>query len=241
MRRLVRHPRVGRWIVAVGTVFLRWIIRFLALSWRFEVRGGREHLDAILAESRPVVLCYWHNRLALAIPLLLRILRPGGLRIVLLASHSRDGDLITRIAKPWRFDTVRGSATRGGTKAVRALYKGMTRENLSPLMMPDGPQGPIYGFKVGVAILAQMAQAPILPMGFAAKSFVRIKSWDRLILPLPFSRIVMTVGEPQTIPRGLSPEALEEERSKLEDLLGRLTSDAEAALGVEDIARGESR
>ena len=103
-------------------------------------------------------------------------------------------------------------------------------------MIPDGPRGPRYQFKIGVVILAQLAQAPILPMGMAAKRFLVIPSWDRLILPWSFSRIALVVGEPQEVPRQLGTEELETERQRLEVLLSELTRQAEEALGVGDPA-----
>ena len=76
-------------------------------------------------------------------------------------------------------------------------------------------------------MLAQTSRAPILAFGFAARKSWALKSWDRMIVPLPFSRITVAVGPPQTVPRGLSSEELEAERSHLQALLNALARRAE--------------
>ena len=82
-----------------------------------------------------------------------------------------------------------------------------------------------------------MSKAPILPMGFAVKRSWRIKSWDRIFVPAPFSRIQLPVGAPQSVARGLSAAELEAERLRLQELLDRLTLEAEAAAGSVDALR----
>ncbi len=229
--------RAGSLLIALAALPLRWLFVALGRSCRVDVVAGREHVEALLREPRPVLLSYWHNRTFLSGYYLFESLHRRGLEITLLASKSRDGELVTQVFKRWKIHTVRGSASRGGRDAMRRLYRAITRRGSSPILIPDGPRGPIYTFKVGVAVLAKMSQAPILPMGFAAEKFWRIKSWDRMIIPRPFSRITLVVGEPQQLARELSPEELEAERLRLEGLLDTLTLEAEAAAGVSDDAR----
>ena len=145
--------------------------------------------------------------------------------------------MVTRVCKRWGIHTVRGSASRGGLAAMRGVHKAITRRGSSPIMIPDGPRGPIYEFKVGVAVLAQTSRAPILPIGVAAKRFWRLRSWDRIIVLWPFTRVAMVVGEPQPVSRDLSSQELEAERARLEGLLDELTLQAEEAVGAVDVAR----
>jgi lysophospholipid acyltransferase (LPLAT)-like uncharacterized protein len=201
------------------------------------VVDGGGHLATARRERRSVILSFWHNRSFLAAHVLDRELWRRGHPVLVLASLSRDGELVARLAKLLGLAVVRGSASRGGRDAVRALYRAMKKDGASPVMIPDGPRGPLYELKIGVAILAQVSRAPILPLGMAARRFSTLKSWDRLIVPWPFSRIAVVVGEPRTVERGLSAEDLERERRRLQSLLDELTRQAERRLGVEDAAR----
>jgi lysophospholipid acyltransferase (LPLAT)-like uncharacterized protein len=237
MRRPQLHTRSGSLLVSVGASILRWLFQVLGRTCRVDVVRGREHLDELLRAPRPVLLSFWHNRTFLGAHFVFEGLHRRGLEITLLASQSRDGELVTRTFRRWGIHTVRGSASRGGREAMRSLYRAVSRHGRSPIMIPDGPRGPVYEFKVGVAVLAQMSKAPILPMGFAVRKSWRIKSWDRMIVPWPFSRITLTVGAPQTVARDLSAAELEAERRRLQDLLDELTLEAESAAGTVDALR----
>ena len=233
---LDKDSRHGSILIGIAARLTRWVMLALGRSWKIEIAGGREHLDRLLGNPRPVILSFWHNR-AFAGSFFFFDLHRRGLDVTLLASHSRDGELVTRVFRRWGIHTVRGSASRGGLQALRAIHRAITRRGSSPIMIPDGPRGPLYQFKVGVAVLAQTSRAPILPFGIAAEKFWTLASWDRLIVPRPFSRIAVTVGEPQHIDRGLAGEELEAQRQRLQELLDGLTLRAEAAVGARDLAR----
>lgn len=227
----------GSFLIGLAARLSRWIMLAAGRTWKTEIVAGSEHLEAVVEASRPVILSLWHNRSIVTSFFFFTRLVQRGLRVTLLASHSRDGELATRICQRWGLDIVRGSATRGGRQALRALHRAITRNGSSPVMIPDGPQGPVYHFKVGVAVLAQTSGAPIVPFGVAARKFWTLGSWDRLIVPRPFTDVAVAVGEPQVVSRELSGEALEAERLRLEELLDALTRQAEAAVGAEDRAR----
>ena len=237
MGRPKHTTRHGSLLVSVAAWLLRGLFLTLGRTYHFDVVAGREHLDALLDKPRPVLLCFWHNRAFASAYFLFQKLHRQGLEITLLASQSRDGEMVTRLFKRWNLHTVRGSASRGGRDALRALYRAISKRGTSPVMIPDGPRGPLYEFKIGVAVLAQMSQAPIVPMGFAAEKSWRIKSWDRMFIPRPFSRIVVTVGAPQILDRQLPSEKLEAERERLQNLLDELTLAAEQAAEKSDVLR----
>ncbi len=225
---------IGSRLISLGAVILGILVRLLGATYRYRLIGGEEHIRALLASPRPVVISFWHNRSFLAAHYVIHRLHRRGKEITVLASQSRDGELVARLAGFWKLRTVRGSATRGGRQALRALYGAVVKHQSSPVMIPDGPTGPIYEFKLGVAVLAQMSQAPILTMGFAARHFWRIGSWDRLIVPRPFTTIAVQVAEPVEVAKGLSTEELEGHRRELEDQINRLTRSCENHLGVGD-------
>ena len=234
---LDKDSRHGSLLIGIAARLSRWVLLGLGRTWKLEVVAGREHLEALLAEPRPVLLSFWHNRTFAIGYFLYEHLHRRGVDITLLASHSRDGELVTRVCRRWGIHTVRGSASRGGLQAMRGVHKAITRRGSSPIMIPDGPRGPLYEFKVGVAVLAQTSRAPILPIAVAARKFWRLRSWDRMIVPRPFSEVAVVIGEPQQVPRELSSEELEVERLRLEGLLDELTLQSEAAVGAVDVAR----
>ncbi|MCP3958702.1 MAG: lysophospholipid acyltransferase family protein [bacterium] len=227
-----KDSRHGSVLIGIAARLARWVMLALGRTWKIEIVEGREHLDALLAEPRPVILSFWHNRAFTSSFFFFDLHRKGLLDITLLASQSRDGELVTRVFRRWGIHTVRGSASRGGRQALRAIHRAITRGGSSPIMIPDGPRGPLYQFKVGVAVLAQTSKAPILPFGFAARKYWTLGSWDRLIVPRPFTRLAVTIGEPQFVDRGLSSEELEAERQRLQELLDDLTRRAEASVGA---------
>lgn len=234
MRALLRPDpatRFGGAVIELGARLVGAVLALLRRTCRYEVVAGGEHLAAVLAAGRPIVLALWHDRSVLAAPWVTNRVHGRGLQITVLASKSRDGELVARLAARLGFDCVRGSASRGGREAVRALYRSMTRRGTSAVIIPDGPRGPKGELKVGVAVLAQLAGAPILPLGFAARRAVRLRSWDRLVVPLPGTRVAVVVGAPETLPRTTSSEELEGERTRLESVLQAVTARAEAAVG----------
>ncbi len=228
---------VGSFLIGLAARLSRWIMLTAGRTWKTEIIAGEEHLDQVVEGSQPVILSLWHNRAFATSYLVYTRLLKQGLDVTLLASQSRDGELATRVWKRWGIHTVRGSATRGGRQALRALHRAITRGGSSPVMIPDGPQGPIYHFKVGVAVLAQTSGAPIIPFGVAAQKFWTLRSWDRMIVPRPFTRVAVAIGAPQSVSRELSGDALEAERLRLEQLLESLTQKAEKAVGAKDLMR----
>ena len=196
--------------------------------------AGREALEEVLGAGRPVVFCFWHNRIVPAAGLLLRRVLPAGMDLTLVASASRDGELSTRFMRHHGARVVRGSSTRGGARALRGVHEAVRRHGSSPILIPDGPKGPPYHFKAGVLRLAQLTGAPVFNLGFAAERAWTIGTWDRMVFPKPFSRVAVAVAPPRPVPRDLGEEALEAERAAREAELAELTKQAEAAVGAAD-------
>ena len=163
---------------------------------------GEEHVDAALALAASPIPCFWHRAL---LPCLgyVRALSARGITPCLLISPSVDGELATRIAERMGARVVRGSATRTGVRAIRDLHKALVKERASPVLPADGPQGPPREFKAGAVMLSQLAGAPILPLACAVRGAVALPTWDRLLLPLPFARVTIAVGEPHVVDRDL--------------------------------------
>ena len=113
----------------------------------------------------------------------------------LLVSPSKDGELFVRTMKYFDHETVRGSSSRGGRAALRELLS-LCKEKEDIVLTPDGPRGPRHELKDGVVQLARMSGRPIIPVAFTCHRGHRFKSWDRFLLPYPFSRGVFSYGAP---------------------------------------------
>jgi len=218
-----------RRLVAPASILLRAIYRPLTATYRFRF-DDRRHLDALLAAPRPVILSFWHDQSFVAAPFLHRVLHEGGIEIGVLASHSRDGELVTRFAESMRLRVVRGSASRGGVVAMRSLHRNLSREGISPAVIPDGPRGPAHVAKAGAVLLAQFARVPILPLGLAADRCWRLRSWDRMAVPKPWSRVGVAVGAPIEVPRDLGESARVASTRALGEELDRLAARALATV-----------
>ncbi|HEX7025700.1 MAG TPA: lysophospholipid acyltransferase family protein [Gammaproteobacteria bacterium] len=185
---------------------------------------GEHHLTA-LSGSRPFIPCYWHQQ-NLGCAIFLLSVRTPNFNPGFLVSPSRDGEIPARIFRDWGVQVIRGSSSRTGAQAIRDLYLAVSRDNISPANTPDGPRGPIFEFKPGPLMLAQMTGAPILPMASAARRCKQLNSWDRFILPGWFNTLVVAVGEPVFVQKGLSMGELEPQRRQLETTLRTLTDQA---------------
>jgi lysophospholipid acyltransferase (LPLAT)-like uncharacterized protein len=95
-------------------------------------------------------------------------------------------------------------------------------------VVPDGPRGPRYVVKPGVIHLARATGAPIVPVTYAASRMRQLHSWDRLIIPLPFCRVLYVIGEPLRVPRDADDRDLEAMRCELEGRLNTITQAADA-------------
>ena len=224
--------RRGRFLLWVAAWLVRALVGLLGTTMRLRVDDPEGRIGEMAAgDAGPMVVSFWHDRAILAGWAMRKAFSRRGVPLVLLVSQSRDGELVDRVARLWGLERERGSATRGGTAGLRRVYRRMTKEKASPVMIPDGPRGPQYHFKVGVAVLAQMAQAPVLPVGLAVDRCWKIRSWDRLRLPKPFSTVALVVGPPTTVERGLDEAAMEAARQRLEAAVNGVTAEAEGRVG----------
>ncbi len=173
--------------------------------------------------------CFWHQHLVLCI-LRMQQKRSCAERVAYLVSPSIDGDLFTRVLERRGSTVVRGSSTRSGVRAMRGLYRATAKHGLSPVITPDGPTGPVREAKAGAIVLAQLAKVPVLPISFACKWCWRAPSWDRLIIPFPFTRVAFAVGAPLEIPRSAGEVQLEALRLQLEQTLNELEERARERL-----------
>jgi lysophospholipid acyltransferase (LPLAT)-like uncharacterized protein len=210
----------------------------LASSWRYAV-SRPERLEA-LRGGGPAVLVFWHDQAFAAARFLHRDLHQEGCELTVIASRSREGELVARLAARLGVPVVRGSSSRGGRGAILALYRALAKQRTSALILPDGPRGPRHVAKPGAVLLAQFAQVPIVPLAFAADRGRTLRSWDRMEIPRLRARIAVAIGEPQHVARHLGPDELERERARMEAALDALAGEARAAADATPAAAGRA-
>ncbi len=200
---------------------------FLVIAlWRSTLRirlVGREHREAIERAGRPVLHAIWHQRMVAGI---LRFPYRG---VVTMASQSRDGDVIAGFLHWWGYRPVRGSSSRGGGEALAGMVEALQGTTRWAALTPDGPRGPARRCKTGVLRLADALDAPIMPVGTSSARPRFLRSWDRYLLPLPFSRCVVVFGEPLRRAEGESDEAF---LSRVDSAIDAMTDEADRLCGV---------
>jgi len=225
-RRMSAGRRAWYWLI---TTVGRGVLRVFWSTCRVVSVDGEEHLDRLREDNLPGLAVYWHQMHIMVSNYLLRRLARGD-RVGFLISPSVSGEVPAAVARRWGAAVVRGSSSRTGAQALRDIHLALKRDRRLIALNPDGPKGPIHEFKAGAILLSRMATAPILPIAYAASKCTRWNSWDRFLVPWPFSRVAIVIGEPVQIPRGGGAEQLIEWQRRLEARMAEVCSDAERAL-----------
>ena len=195
------------------------ILRFMAKSLRLKTKG-----EWII--GHPCIYALWHNRQLISIS----VHRDHGLCTI--ASASRDGDYITAILEKLGYQAARGSTDTNGDNykkslsAARSLLR-FLKQGKSIAITVDGPLGPKYSVQEGAIFLARITGCPIVPIASAASISIKLKTWDRLEIPMPFSRIKAVFGKPYRISKNADQK---EEAQILQKKLLDLTEKAENML-----------
>jgi len=189
---------------------------------------GVEKLDAALSKAPSLIPCYWHQHQLFCAWYLLSQ-RSRGLTVGWLISPSVDGELGAMMVRRLGGGVIRGSSSHTGARSLRDYYQALVKENVSPVLTPDGPRGPRFKFKPGAILLAQMSGRPMLPMAYAASRAWLVK-WDKFVVPVPFSRVVIAIGEPHYVPRVTDSAGLERLQADMEAELKKLYQTASDAL-----------
>lgn len=219
---VVPQPVTWRGRLAAAAVY--GLIRALAATVHFRWQGHAEFLDGQMRES--VIFSIWHNRLALALVIYRLHARRQRQerRLAALVSASRDGGLLARVLEHFGVQPVRGSSSRRGPQALLELTTWAER-GYDLALTPDGPRGPCYAVQEGVIALAQLTGQPILPVAYHLNRKVRLRSWDRFQVPLPFATCTVSIGQPLRVPRELRDEEREAWRQRLEQVMRAITAD----------------
>lgn len=197
-------------------------IDLLFLTTRIETVGLEDvkHLE----ESRRAIAAFWHSRLML----ISYLFKNWGAAI--LVSASNDGEYVARIIKRQGHLPIRGSTTRGGRRALSRLIQEL-KNGRPGVVIPDGPQGPRFKVQPGVMMLAKKAGLPIVPMTYSAKRIKVFNSWDRFILPYPFTTCRVVFGRPIQVPTDADKETEASCTLELEKEMQRITKAADDRFG----------
>jgi len=172
---------------------------------------GHEHLEALDRAGERYIVALWHGHILPG----MYYFRDRG--IVVVTSENFDGEWIARIIRRFGYGAARGSSSRGGARALRALLKSIAHAPAA--FTVDGPRGPRGVAQPGVVWLAKATGHPILPIHAAADRHWTMKSWDQTQVPKPGARVVVAIGPPMRVPRDSDEAGLATARLALEQAL----------------------
>jgi lysophospholipid acyltransferase (LPLAT)-like uncharacterized protein len=210
-----RFTLAQRLVLAVVPRVVWALVSVVSRTWRFEViaeAGATPRLFGLGAG--PEIYCFWHQ---CVLPCAAYFRRSHG---TILISGSFDGELITRILELFGFRAVRGSSSRGGREGIMGL-KRVIESGRPVVFTADGPRGPIHQTKMGPVKLAQMTGAPIGVFHLEPERAWVIRSWDRFLVPKPFTRICVSWADWTRVPADLPPEDFEPKRAELNAAIER--------------------
>ncbi len=213
----IRMPaltKLGGLLVANGT-------RLWMQTLEYQAAFYDERVDPVHPDFRgPAVFLFWHEY----IPFLFYL--RGHCNIAMLLSRHHDAEWLSQAARHMGFQTVRGSTNRGGVAALRELVRHSHQTNLA--ITPDGPRGPRRRMAPGCIYLSSKLQLPLVAIGLGYDRPWRYRrAWDQFAIPRPHGRARAVVSPPIQIPPLLDRANMEGYRQRVEDLLNRLTAEAE--------------
>ena len=230
-----RNPRSGRrmtpmrkFYYTLGMPLLRGLTRLVESTYRVEAIFGEEHIEPFLDGEHACAPAYWHQHHVLCYGRVREWIKRG-FKACFLISSSVDGEVPARLAKAYGAEVIRGSANVSGALALRD-QQAMMRKGYSIVTTPDGPQGPQHELKTGIVVMARVGKIPIVPVSCAADRAWYLDRWDRFMIPKPFARVVIGVGEPYLIPKETRMDELEPHRLAVQERVRSLMKECESKL-----------
>ena len=209
-----------RFLIRCADLLFYLVILLFGSTIRWEVRG-LDHLNSIHDRGLRAIFTFWHPCIFPAT----WFWRNRG--IVVMSSRSRDGEYIARFIQRFGYGAARGSSSRGAGRALAEMVECL-ESGIDVAFTIDGPRGPVYVAKDGAVILARHTGHAILPFHVTMKRYIEAPSWDRLQIPMPFSRAVMLIGEALFVDRGGPDDEARSKQALLQSTLDRLRAEGEA-------------
>ncbi len=203
-----------RWLIRLADLGFYLVINAVGLTVRFTVIGG-EHPDSIIRQEKLPIYATWHDRIFLGT----YFMQNRG--IAFLASQSFDGEYISRFLQRFSIGVIRGSSTRGGSRALVEMIRWM-RKGVAMGFTLDGPKGPRYVVKPGAVLLAKKTGNPILPFIIEPRNYKAMSGWDKLQIPFPFTSAAVIYGDPIYVDADADAGAIEAKNRELQTALDSL-------------------
>ena len=214
---------------AMGKPLLQFMLFLLTRSYRFQNIIGSDVADRVISDTgRAYVPVLWHAQ-QIVVTHIVRSWVGRGFKASYIISASVDGEIVADIARSWGIEVIRGSAQNTGTLVLRDAMQ-MMKRGVSVATNSDGPLGPPFEIKAGTVLMARVAGAPMVPIVCAASSAWTLNTWDHFMIPKPFARIIVAVGEPIDVPRDLPVREIESVRAKVQAAMESLASEAQQQL-----------
>lgn len=209
-----------------------WFQRFIGITSRFRILKNEQYED-LFKNKKPYIYSIWHTNVLYS-PYLHR-----KKNVAVLISESKDGDYINEVVHRFGNTSVRGSSSKGGSKALKAVIHHL-KKGLPAAFTPDGPRGPAFIVQPGIIAAAQVTQVPIVPFHYeCSRQWILERAWDKHRVPKPFTTFVVSYGEPIYVPRELNEVEFEKMRLKVEEAM--LQNRNKAIQEAERIRKGESK
>ncbi|HTH51379.1 MAG TPA: lysophospholipid acyltransferase family protein [Pyrinomonadaceae bacterium] len=197
-----------RLLIRIASAVFYLTVRLVGATTRFDVEGY-ERFERLVADGHAPIIVLWHNRSFLASYWM------RGRRVIVLTSHSFDGEYITRFIQNLGLGAVRGSSSRGAVSGLVEMAR-YARNGFLTGISPDGPRGPVYRVKTGTALLAKKSGQPMLPLNVTAIRRWKMRSWDGYNIPKPFSRAVVRFGDPVWVAADANDEIIAAKTAELQ-------------------------
>ncbi len=172
----------------LGNVFLLGFVNVLCKTLRITF-VNRESVESMEKDRMNFVLAFWHGTMLL--PWYLN----RNKKFAALISKSKDGDLLAKILKHWKYEVVRGSSSTGGNVALGIMVD-YAKNKSSIAITPDGPRGPVHKMKAGAVVTAKKSGFPLILCGISVKRKKILRSWDSFEIPLPFTKVKVIYSDP---------------------------------------------
>ncbi|TGM46265.1 lysophospholipid acyltransferase family protein [Leptospira vanthielii] len=209
-----------------------WFQRLIGLTSKFRFLTNDAY-EELFKNKKPFIYSIWHTNVLYS-PYLHR-----GKNVAVLISESKDGDYINQVVHKFGNTSIRGSSSKGGSKALKAVIQHL-KKGLPAAFTPDGPRGPAFIVQPGLIAAAQVTQVPIIPFHYeCSRQWILERAWDKHRIPKPFTTFVVSYGDPISVPRNLNEEEFEKVRLKVEEAM--LNNRNRAITEAERIYKGESK
>jgi len=203
---------------------LRIVLEGIGMTCRIKITKGESIFHNIVAQKKSVIFSFWHNRIFFLSYFLYKFCHRKGLPLSVLISQSSDGDFIAGVVHSMGGRTVRGSTSKGGFSAIKGLLKSV-KDSYALVTTPDGPRGPKYQFQSGTLYISSLAKVPVVPVSCAFDNAWVFKSWDNFMVPKPFSKVNVSIGDPVQIPEDIQESRIVDYQKKFQEAMVKLSSE----------------